>query len=292
MIRRRIAVAIVYGLGIIIHLSVGALLLDDYHLSIRNEILHELNSISNNGEFAPHAPTPSHRVMVEEDPNEQGSTACTSPLINWTNKQIRTMGYDTYKDLYDNKIIQMAYIYTQYISEASSESSYFVNDEQTRELLKRHRDTIHFWKAADIDNTILGTSSIQLLSMSGSILSDNTKLIPTIMHMFNFNNNMDDVLNFANKVQSIVQDLPNGYDNPLLTMNAIATRSNDDKTRNNVRGKDSIIIGDGVFQFLYDEGLESSGKKGTILSDESCLLRYILSLATYITSYLFILLFY
>ena len=259
MIGRRIAVAIVYGLGIIIHLSVGALLLDDYHLSIRNEILHELNSISN-GEFAPHAPSPSHRVMVEEDPNEQGSTACTSPLINWTNKQIRTMGYDTYKDLYDNKIIQMAYIYTQYISEASSESSYFVNDEQTKELLKRHRDTIHFWKAADIDNTILGTSSIQLLSMSGSILSDNTKLIPTIMHMFNFNNNMDDVLNFANKVQSIVQDLPNGYDNPLLTMNAIATRSNDDKTRNNVRGKDSIIIGDGVFQFLYDEGLESSGK--------------------------------
>jgi len=100
--------------------------------------------------------------------------------------------------------------------------------------------------------------------MHGTDLQDNDKLVPTILRLFDFNA-ISDVLAFATKVQQLIANLPQGYNNPLLTMNAIATRStynhgtfngHDDPSR---RVKDSIIIGDGVLQFLYESGLQSSG---------------------------------
>ena len=57
---------------------------------------------------------------------------------------------------------------------------------------------------------------------------------------------------FTRNLKERAQD----FDHPLLTMNAIATNS-DDASSSHV--KDSIIIGDGVLQFLYDSGLQSSG---------------------------------
>ncbi|KAL7534053.1 hypothetical protein ACHAXR_006667 [Thalassiosira sp. AJA248-18] len=255
-----------------------ATLLDEYGLHVRPDMHDELTYLSN-GEFAPPPALPESPI---DDEQQQGhdttnlrrghhhrhrattsTRTCSSPLTKWTTDQIRTMGYSTYKTLYDNKIIQMPYVYKHYVNHHEQSTEYFVNDSQTSELLRRHRDTIDFWTNADIDNSII-TQDILLLSMHGSDLKDNAKLVPTIMRIFDFTN-MSDILAFATKVQRIVQDLPGGYDNPLLTMNAVATRStlnhgsyngHDDPSR---RIKDSIIIGDGVLQFVYDSGLATSG---------------------------------
>jgi len=173
------------------------------------------------------------------------------------------MGYHKYKQLFDNKIIQIPYVYKHYIDKNANNEEYFVNDNQTKELKRRHRDTIAFWTEADIDDSVM-TDEILLLSMHGSMMEDTDKLVPTIMRIFDFSD-MSDILAFAAEVQEIVRALPGGFHNPLLTMNAVATRStynrgtyngHDDSSR---RVKDSIIIGDGVLQFLYDSGLESSG---------------------------------
>eukprot|EP00580_Thalassiosira_gravida_P021347 CAMPEP_0201679358 /NCGR_PEP_ID=MMETSP0494-20130426/48263_1 /ASSEMBLY_ACC=CAM_ASM_000839 /TAXON_ID=420259 /ORGANISM="Thalassiosira gravida, Strain GMp14c1" /LENGTH=595 /DNA_ID=CAMNT_0048162831 /DNA_START=113 /DNA_END=1900 /DNA_ORIENTATION=- len=274
--------------------------LEELHLRVRQDMEHELNFISSE-EYAPPPPTEElfrrtlqsvhgQGVMAREqgkggnsnggnsnggvmnrnsntrnnnnNNNNDRGEGCSSPLIKWTTSQVRSMGYHAYKTLHDNKIIQMAYVYKHYI-DRNQEEEYFINDIQTAELRKRHRDTIAFWSDADIDNTIV-TDNVLLLSMHGKDLEEDDKLVPTILRMFDFDD-MNEVLEFAAKVQRLIADLPRGYDNPLLTMNAIATRStynygtyggHDDPSR---RTKDSIIIGDGVLEFLIESGLESSG---------------------------------
>jgi len=266
--------------------------LEEFHLRVRQDMEHELNFISSE-EFAPPPPTDElfrrtlqsvhgQGVMAREQAtrnnNNGGSSGnsntrnnknkmdrgdeCSSPLIKWTTGQVRAMGYLAYKTLHENKIIQMAYVYKHYI-DRNTEEEYFVDDIQTAELRRRHDDTIAFWSDADIDNSIV-TDDILLLSMHGKDLEEDDKLVPTLLRMFDFND-MSEVLEFAAKVQRLIADLPHGFDNPLLTMNAIATRStynygsyggHDDPSR---RTKDSIIIGDGVLKFLIESGLERSG---------------------------------
>ena len=231
-------------------------LLDEHHLVLRKDMENELDSLSNN-EFAPLAPTEQMKAH-----NRAALGLCSSPLTMWANRQVREMGYETYKSLYDSKVLQMPYIYKHYIDKNENEE-YFANDVQTKELKRRHRDTIAFWTKADIDNSIM-TDKVLLLSMHGSDLKDEDKLVPTIMRLFDFKS-MSDILAFATKVQQLVENIPGGYDNPLLTMNAVSTRSlhnqgvyngHDDPSR---PVKDSIIIGDGVLDFLKQSGMGSNG---------------------------------
>ena len=248
---------------------VDATLLDDYNLRIRPDIT-DLTHLSHS-RYAPRIGN------IEEDVHDEGGQQlhrhlqpkygrCTSPLTDWTRAHIRKMSYKTYRTLVENKITSLAYVYKHYVDTSHSDE-YFVNNIQTAELTKRHADTINFWKRADIDNSIMA-DDILLLSMHGSDLADTAKLVPTIMRMFDFTD-MNDILAYATKVQDIVKALPGGYDNPLLTMNAVATRSTyshgsyggHEKANGEFdkRIKDSIILGDGVLQFLYDSGLEASG---------------------------------
>ena len=165
------------------------------------------------------------------------------------------MGYATYKDLYDSRILDMPYIYKHYIDKNEEDESFGYDGSQTDELIQRHKDTMAFWTKADVDDSIT-TDGILLLSMHGSDLMDNEKLVPTIIHMFDFDNE-NDILQFAEKVQEYVMALPGKYDNPLLTMNAVATRGG----RGSRTGKSiaSLIIGDGVLEFVKDSNLSSTG---------------------------------
>lgn len=154
----------------------------------------------------------------------------------------------------------MPYIYKHYIDKNEEGESFGYDGAETRELMQRHKDTMAFWTEADVDDTI-DTEGILLLSMHGRDMMDDEKLVPTIIHMFDFDND-NDVLEFAHKVREYIESLPGGYDNPLLTMNAIATKGGRNRSRDSSsssRTVASLIIGDGVLQFVKDAGLDSSG---------------------------------
>lgn len=166
------------------------------------------------------------------------------------------MGYSIYKELYDSKILEMPYVYKHYIDKNEDQESFGYDGSQTEELIRRHKDTMAFWTEADVDDSIV-TEGILLLSMHGQDLMDNDKLVPTIIHMFDFDNEKD-ILDFAQKVQDYVLDLPDGFHNPLLTMNAVATRGGEG-SRKSGKTIPSLIIGDGVLQFVNDSNLSGSG---------------------------------
>ena len=203
-------------------------------------------------------PSIHHRLLQVNDFEltfDVTSTSCHSPLIDWSMSHVKEMGYSIYKELFDSRILDMPYIYKHYIDKNEDEESFGYDGSQTKELVKRHADTMAFWTEADVDDSIT-TDGILLLSMHGSDLLDNEKLVPTIIHMYDFDNE-NDVLEFANKVKEYVQDLPGGHNNPLLTMNAVATRGG--KGGRSGKTIASLIIGDGVLQFVEDSNLSSSG---------------------------------
>ena len=199
-----------------------------------------------------------HRLLQIQDFSidlDTANTKCISPLIEWSMSHIKKMGYSTYKDLYESKILEMPYVYKHYIDKNEEDESFGYDGSQTEELVKRHRDTMAFWTEADVDDSIT-TNGILLLSMHGRDLLDNEKLVPTIIHMFDFENE-NDILEFAKKVKEFIEALPSGYDNPLLTMNAVATRGGAGSRSGQTIA--SLIIGDGVIQFVNDHNLSLSG---------------------------------
>ncbi|KAL9182046.1 hypothetical protein ACHAXT_012389 [Thalassiosira profunda] len=252
-----------------------ATLLDDHGLTIKPALARELHALAH-GEFAPAHPDVVDRrlqpggVLARERASPTAHTSthapkveeCSSPLVEWTTRRVREMGAAAYRELFESKVPQMAYVYKHYV-DRTHEDEYFVDEAQTAELNKRHADTVRFWREADVDNSIM-TDDVLLLSMHGEDLRDNAKLVPTLEKMFDFQH-MSDVLAFAGKVQGMIEALPMGYNNPLLTMNAVATRSTHNHgsfgghSNPDRRIKDSVIVGDGVLQFLYDSGLHASG---------------------------------
>ena len=152
------------------------------------------------------------RRRRRRDAMERRAARCSSPLASWTAEQIRTMGHDAYRTLYESRIVHMPYVYKHYVDvyEGSNpESQFFVDDDRTRHLQRRHRDAISFWRSSDIDGDLMGYDDVLLLSMDGYVLSDDDKLVPTIMRMFDFES-MDEVLDFASEVRAIVESLPDG----------------------------------------------------------------------------------
>ncbi|KAL7544624.1 hypothetical protein ACHAWF_007997 [Thalassiosira exigua] len=255
--------------------------LDEHHLVVRPEMASEVDYLMSTSEFAPPDPSTARRRMMTleeevrwEDREEAddvrpggrraAKAGCSSPLTVWTTARIREVGYLNYKELYDNKILLLPYVYKHYVAHYRDGSDeHFLTEVQTEELTRRHRDTIAFWSAADLDGTV-AADDVLLLSMHGSDLKDDAKLVPAILRTYDFDD-MSDVLKFAAKVKRLIEDLPEGYDNPLLTMNAVATRStrgrgtysgHDDPDR---RTKDSVLVGDGVLRFLSDLGLSDAG---------------------------------
>jgi len=85
-----------------------------------------------------------------------------------------------------------------FIDKNEADESFGYDGSETVELIQWHRDTMAFWTKANVDDT-METVGILLLSMHGRDLMDNEKLVLTIIHMFDFENNVN-VLLFANKV--------------------------------------------------------------------------------------------
>lgn len=195
-----------------------------------------------------------------EEVNKESSTTtstCLSPLQKWFVSLIESIGIDTWDEINTYNITSLAYLYKHHVSSADGTNEYFGGvGERTEEMKKNHASLTTFWSSNTGDDTS-SSSNVLLLGMHGTDLADNKKLIPTLQQMYNLDGN--EAYSLASRIQSIIQTLPNTYNNPILTANAIAIQSrNPDGSKSE---KDSIIIGDGVFSFLEWLGLENDGPK-------------------------------
>ena len=99
-------------------------------------------------------------------------------------------------------------------------------------------------------------SNVLLLGMHGEDLSYMQTLVPTLQQIYSLE--PSEARTLATEIQSVIEQLPDGYNNPLLTANAIATQSSSSSSSSREE-RDSIIIGDGVFTFLEWLDLSSNG---------------------------------
>ena len=99
-------------------------------------------------------------------------------------------------------------------------------------------------------------SNVLLLGMHGEDLSYMQTLVPTLQQIYSLE--PSEARTLAIEIQSVIEQLPDGYNNPLLTANAIATQSSSSSSSSREE-RDSIIIGDGVFTFLEWLDLSTNG---------------------------------
>ena len=96
------------------------------------------------------------------------------------------------------------------------------------------------------ESAVLASDNVLLFGMHGIDLADEAKLDATLQQIHQIDYNA--ALSLRQIIHSIIEQLPNTYNNPLLTANAMAIQSLNPDGSNTER--DSIVIGDGIFEFL------------------------------------------
>ena len=187
----------------------------------------------------------------------QSNSNCLSPLQRWFVSLIDSIGLDTWEELNYYNVTSLAYLYKHHISSSSGQNEYFgTSGEDTKQMKSNHESLKRFWTLGNKNGVnALGPNyasspnpigNVVLLGMHGDDLSDKGKLVPTLQQLYGLD--APTALTLADKIQSIIEKLPDAYNNPVLTANALAIQSPHSDGSNSER--DSIIIGDGVFAFL------------------------------------------
>jgi hypothetical protein len=195
------------------------------------------------------------RKLRQQHRQTQSSKHCLSPLQRWFVSQIEAIGMDTWEELNYYNVTSLAYLYKHHVSSSSGLDEYFgINGENTKHMKANHESLTQFWTLGNnngmstgVNNAASGgPSNVVLLGMHGNDLSAKGKLVPTLQQLYLLD--APTALALADKIQSIIQKLPDAYNNPVLTANALAIQSQHSDGSNTER--DSIIVGDGVFAFL------------------------------------------
>ncbi|KAL3815296.1 hypothetical protein ACHAXA_006798 [Cyclostephanos tholiformis] len=204
-------------------------------------------------------------IRRELDDGDTSDAGCLSLLQRWFVYHIELMGVETWDLMNEYNITSLAFYYKHYVSGDDGTREYFGRyGERTEEMITNHRALTTFWSktAGEEDSTSGGgggeayvsppSKDVILLSMHGADLSDDAKLLATLQRMHQVDHGAACFL--KEKILEIISSLPDGFNNPLLTANAMAIRSIDrDDSAGGVRN--SIIIGDGIFEFLDWLGL-------------------------------------
>lgn len=197
------------------------------------------------------------RRLRQHHRQTQRKSNCLSPLQRWFVSLIESIGLDIWEELNYYNVTSLAYLYKHHVSSSSGQNEYFgTYGEDTKQMQSNHESLKRFWTLASqngMDALGLnhaassgGPSSVVLMGMHGNDLSVKGKLVPTLQQLYGLD--APTALTLAAKIQSIIVKLPDAYNNPVLTANALAIQSTHSDGSNSER--DSIIIGDGVFAFL------------------------------------------
>mmetsp|Transcript_26220 Transcript_26220/g.38002 ORF Transcript_26220/g.38002 Transcript_26220/m.38002 type:complete len:762 (-) Transcript_26220:105-2390(-) len=180
------------------------------------------------------------------------SRSCVSQSYVWNMHRINEMPSGTYEYLSKNYVTLMPFIYKIYI-DRSEEGEYFgTNGAQTGELLYRHVLAEDFWRS-----NIVSTEDVLLLGAHGSMLKERNKVIPTIKLMWPSMSETQ-VNDLFEDIQGLINGIPLTFDNPLLSLNALAAPGGD-ILGNGVIFPAAIVMGDGIIDKLLDMGLGANG---------------------------------
>lgn len=125
-----------------------------------------------------------------------------------------------------------------------------VNGEYTRELGKRHRVDQQFWDVY--------TKDVQLQAMHGSIIADDSKMVPFVQWFFDTSE--EEAQGIVDLVQYTIETDPSvDYDNPIFTLNAFAFSAGGEEIPGFGKIPDKIVMGDGILVALEDLGLGRNG---------------------------------
>lgn len=192
------------------------------------------------------------------------TSTCLSPLQKWFVSHIESIGVDTWEDMNAYNITSLAYYYKHHVSGDDGTAEFFGKfGDRTDEMLANHHKLTTFWAASESEQdftteneaSALASNDILLLGMHGIDLADNDVLDATLQQIHQID--YDDAVYLRTTIQKIIDRLPDQYNNPLLTANAMAIQSLNPDGSNTER--DSIIIGDGIFEFLDWLGLGDHG---------------------------------
>jgi hypothetical protein len=168
---------------------------------------------------------------------------------------IESIGVETWEQMNAYNITSLAYYYKHHVSGDDGTSEFFgTYGEKTDMMITNHNKLITFWSASEsqsdlsIENesSVLASNNVLLLGMHGIDLADETKLDATLQQIHQIDYNA--AASLRHIIQSIIEQIPHTYNNPLLTANAMAIQSLNPDGSNTER--DSIVIGDGIFEFL------------------------------------------
>jgi hypothetical protein len=175
-----------------------------------------------------------------------GSQTCESPLLKWREEQIKKMGPDVYQWLEEKHVFEMPILVKAFFDRLELGEYLEVNGDETEEIIARHESAKAFWESVDVDQT-LGTERIKLLGAHGTVLQ-NELALTLLLLVFGQDATVSEVQHY------IETNVPDGYNNPLFTLNAVAVKPL-------LLGlvPPAIVMGDGVLAFLRDVGLGRDG---------------------------------
>ena len=175
---------------------------------------------------------------------------CSSTLYQWARNKARRIGFGAYLALVEHDVPSILYVYKHYVDGNSGIDEYFGSSgEYTKKLLAQHKETRYFWQQTDSNGNVMDPDNeVVLMGMHGYDLAKTSNLVNTLMFMYP-DLGRNNIKKKARSIQNLIESIPDTYDNPMLSLNALAA------TQDWVNGKDApdaLLIGDGLLEFLND----------------------------------------
>lgn len=190
--------------------------------------------------------------------------SCNSQIAEWAqarfNEILEELGPEAIEIIQDYRILDMAWLY-KYVIDQNERGEFFgFRGRYSREMRNRNEMIERFWESTDDDNSLM-TDNILLLGMHGSHLRSKRNMRNVLRLLYGNQLSNSELNQLDRDLRRFIGRLPGGFNNPLLTANALAF-DGEEVTEVLSDGNiypDAIVMGDGIFTFLESLGLDEDG---------------------------------
>lgn len=182
-----------------------------------------------------------------------GTERCSSPSKAWLLEKSSSIEREDLVYFFDNHLQSLPFAYKIYVADRDEDQNFGGDGRYTDQIAQMHSKAQDFWRDSGAED------DIRLLSAHGEDLADRDKLVLTLQTVFGRSyHDGYTVEEHANEIQDLIERLPGGYSNPLLTFNAFFSSDTG-----------AILIGDGYFEFQRNQGLESEGPRYAVTHEHA-----------------------